>query len=219
MSMAIKIAKSGYQGDPGLFGFIGKALGGIGRVALGAAGGLLSGGPVGAIAGGLRAVIPSPRPPVLIASQPGGAGRGVVMTAANIPMVSSRPGTGLIAQAGIGTTIANRMPVPGIPMLPVGQPFGERGNTTQGMGVSGPLVGGPSGAACERGYHRNKTGYFTQRYGWIAPGAVCVRNRRRNPLNARALSRSLARITSAKKATAFLGRVSIRPRKGCRGCA
>jgi hypothetical protein len=133
------------------------------------------------------------------------------MTAANIPMVSARPGMSLAA--------IPKLPTPAFPMMPVGQPFGYGpGNQTQsGTGVTGPLVGTPSAVGCARGFHHNKTGYFTKRDGWIAPGTVCVKNRRRNPLNARALSRSMARLSSAKKATDFLKRVSIRPRK-CSGC-
>lgn len=42
-------------GDPGLFSFIGKALGSVAKVGLGAVGGLLTGGPLGAVAGGLGA--------------------------------------------------------------------------------------------------------------------------------------------------------------------
>ncbi|GAG96208.1 unnamed protein product, partial [marine sediment metagenome] len=37
-----------------------------------------------------------------------------------------------------------------------------------------------------------------------------VKNRRRNPLNPRALDRSLSRITSAKRASKKLSRVTIR---------
>ena len=63
------------------------------------------------------------------------------------------------------------------------------------------------------GYHLNKTGYWLKDGTYIAPGTKWVKNRRRNPGNMKALSRSLGRIKSAKRMTKALSAVSIR--KSC----
>lgn len=63
MSLQIRAytQRSGQMGDPGLFDVIGKALGGVVKVAGGAVGGFLSGGPLGAVKGGISALIPAPK--------------------------------------------------------------------------------------------------------------------------------------------------------------
>lgn len=66
-------------------------------------------------------------------------------------------------------------------------------------GVTGGSSSVAVPGACMRGYHLNKTGYWTSQ-GYVAPGTKLVRNRRRNPLNPRALSRSLSRITGFDRA-------------------
>jgi len=71
--------------------------------------------------------------------------------------------------------------------------------------------------ACPTGFHPNKTGYFTKgdcrtgtQAGFVEKGSKCVKNRRRNPLNARAADRAIGRIESAKRATKRLSRITIR---------
>jgi hypothetical protein len=96
-------------------------------------------------------------------------------------------------------------------------------------GITGPLMMNPAQAqpgtqlACgaPQGTHVNKTSYF-RRDGsgnamYVQKGTACVRNRRMNPLNPRALSRAMTRITSAKRAASCLGRITIRKSK-CRSC-
>lgn len=73
------------------------------------------------------------------------------------------------------------------------------------------LPGGATGMqGCGNGTRPNKSGYFLRDGSFIAPGTVCVKRRRMNPLNPRALSRSMRRIESAKRATAVLSRITIR---------
>jgi hypothetical protein len=60
------------------------------------------------------------------------------------------------------------------------------------------------GSGCAQGHHPNRSGYFT-RDGYVAKGTRCVRNRKRNPLNPRALDRSMSRLASAGKALKGLG--------------
>jgi hypothetical protein len=52
-----------------------------------------------------------------------------------------------------------------------------------------------------RGYHLNKTGYFLKSGQYVPPRSRYVRNRSRNPLNPRALRRSISRVDQ------FVGRV------------
>lgn len=188
MSAAIKAARmnhqmvrSGYRGDPGLFSFIGKAIKSVGKLIPGVstAINLVEG------AGSLLAGNGKPKNPS-IALKP--------LPASLAPQTNNQFGLVNIGQA----------PPPMI---------GPGGNTTQG-GTSGGTDWNSSSSetghtACRSGYHYNKTGYFTKRYGFIAKGTVCVKNRKRNPLNPRALSRSLARISSAKSAVRFLAGVEV----------
>jgi len=197
MSLAVKYSRSGvlkqqHRGDPGLFGFVGKALGGIAKLA-----GNILPGPIGLVAkgvGGLLAGNGKPQNPSLAAKP---------LPASVMPALYPQGQTfaaqpqgdqyGIINIGGSGG---------GVPQLPYGP-----GNTTQG-GFAGAIPA--TNGACPTGYHRNKVGYYSKKSGWVAAGSVCVKNRKRNPLNPRALSRSIARLHSAKNAAAFLSRVTIR---------
>lgn len=202
MSAAIKLSKANYRGDPGLFGFLGKALGTVGRGLVGAATGFVTGGPGGAIMGAARTVLGS-KPQVLMTASPS---PGTVLTAGNMPGLPALPGVGtppLAAQGG-GIMIGG----------PRGVQIGRYAPTYPTSGAGQPAQ---NGAGCLRGHHLNRTGYFTKSSGWVEKGTVCVRNRRRNPLNPRALSRAMSRLASAKKATDCLKRYSIREPK-CARC-
>lgn len=68
-----------------------------------------------------------------------------------------------------------------------------------GVGQLGPMpvsmapgAVAPGADGCPKGYHLNKSGYYT-RGGFVAPRSKCVRNRTTNPANARALRRALRR--------------------------
>jgi hypothetical protein len=191
VSGAIRIAKGQYRGDPGIFGSIGKLIGGVAKVA-----GNFLPGPLGMVAKGVAALA--------------GNGKPVNPSVAKAAPLS-------ISQAGFFPQQPDSTVTRGVSLFPGGPMVGTQvnhygGNTTQG----GTAAAHPHGA-CAPGYHTNKSGYYT-RNGYVAPGTKCVRNRKRNPLNPRALSRSMARISSAKKAARFLGAVSIREKgRGC-GC-
>jgi len=66
-----------------------------------------------------------------------------------------------------------------------------------------PMVGGP-------GYHLNKSSYFLMSGEFVPAESRWVKNRKRNPANARATSRAISRITGAKSYAKSLGRISIR---------
>jgi len=158
----------GVYGDPGLFGFLGKAVRGVAGVvsklgipgisgAAGLVGGLLGGGRVG--------------PGITPTFAPGG-----------MPMMYP-------AQAPMGAPLAGP--------LAAGQRFVPGGATGRGAG-------------CGVGTRPNKSGYWLKSGQYVAPETVCVKSRRMNPLNPRALSKAMRRIESAKRASSVLSRITIR---------
>jgi len=180
-----------YRGDPGLFGFIGKAIGGIAKVA-----GSLLPGPAGMIAqgvGGLLAGNGKPKNPSVAA----------IPLPATIMPTLSYAGTPPLAQEPDSVVSRGGLTMQG----PFGLGLQAGGSQTS---YYSPAPTGGAGVACQKGYHLNKSGFYSKSRGWVPAGSVCVKNRKRNPLNPRALSRSIARLHSAKNAAAFLSRVTIR---------
>lgn len=53
--------------------------------------------------------------------------------------------------------------------------------------------------ACPSGFHPNKSSYFLSDGTFVPEGSKCVKNRRRNPMNPRALDRAIGRLNSAKR--------------------
>jgi len=207
MSLANTIAKASYtgnghgpgmyMGDPGLFGDIWKGIRKVGGIATGIVGGL--GIPV--VSGVARTV--------------GGALFGPPgiqrYTGPMIPSFAPTPGTTTYAQGprgvpvGIASSFGARPGLAGFQMVPT-PGFGGAVERFLPGGATGFQQAGPPMS----GYHWNKSGYFLRDGTFVAPGTKMVRNRRRNPGNMRALSRSLGRIKSAKKMAATLSSVTIR---------
>ena len=148
--------------------------GGIGRgraVASGDPG--LFGGILGAVKGGLSSLVSGGNP---IAGAISGGTRGFRGPARNpSPMLST-------------------------PQLPAFVPGPGTGRV--GRGVQALLPGGKTGfeglEKAPSGYHWNKTGYFLRDGSYVAPGSKLVKNRRKNPLNVRALSRAISRVEGGK---------------------
>lgn len=74
---------------------------------------------------------------------------------------------------------------------------GPRGLTvgvqkTQTTAYTGSASVTPTSDGCPKGYHLNKTGYYTAS-GYIPPHSKCVRNRRMNVVNPKALRKSIRR--------------------------
>jgi hypothetical protein len=200
MSMALKASKSNagatyggafisrsqFQGDPGLFGFLGKAVGGIAKLA-----GKVLPGPVGIAAGAVGG---------LLAGSKAQQSPGIVQTTGGVLTRSTANG---------GWSGGFTLPLPGptgvkvnpLAIVPGGQPF------TQSV-ADRQITGG-----CPSGYHPNKSDYFLSNGTFVAKGSRCVKNRRRNALNPRAASRAISRIESAKKASTALDRVTVRCRR------
>lgn len=193
MSIQIALAKSRYQGDPGIFSAIGSALKGIVKVAGGAVSGLISGGPLGAISGaakGVASIISSPKP---------AAGMGTSLT---LPL--STPAISRIAQTSLPGTgrpsgvIGLQLPGGGALGFNTGAP--DVGISAGSVGGVGYYAGAPGTGIVKRG-HLNKTGYYLKDGTYIAPGTKVVPNRRMNPLNPQSLSKSIRRVSGFANAT------------------
>lgn len=175
-------------------GIIGGLVGGPAGIGAGIAiGGNLAGGTP---KGGSAIMRASPPIPSFNGTLPGYTGGGTMYPPPSVNITRAFPQLpGPVNQTGLVNIVR-----PG-----AGSTLGP-GNQTQ-SGPGNALVGRGAGTPCASGYHYNKTGYFSKRYGWIEKGTVCVKNRRRNPLNAKALNRAGRRIVSAKKAAHFLDRI------------
>jgi len=90
-------------------------------------------------------------------------------------------------------------PFPTIPAI--FDPIGMMPKLAQGLGMTTAAAGG----ACAKGYHLNRKPLAaSKRHGAVPAGAMCVRNRHINPLNAKAITRSLRRVKRARKLVAKL---------------
>lgn len=171
----------------GLFGTLGRIVGG-------AAKGFLTGGPLGAVggaAGGLFGGSGPTTPPIAPPPQVPQLGGAFPQQA---PPVTRSPGTGTRTFGGIQ--------------------FGplELGREVETFTPAGGMAGSP-GIGCPSGHRPNKTSYFLKDGTFVPKGSRCVKVRRRNPLNPRALSRAISRVESAKKAAKRTNRITIR--KAC----
>lgn len=114
-------------------------------------------------------------------------------------IVGSLPGgsTALNLVRGITSGGGGRSQLPAI-----GPPI----SFTQGVRRAGQALvpGGRTGfeglkVACESGFHANRSSYFLTDGTFIEKGSRCVKNRRRNPMNPRALDRAIRRVDSGKR--------------------
>jgi hypothetical protein len=80
--------------------------------------------------------------------------------------------------------------------------------------VQRALPGGQTGMmSCPAGHRPNKSSYFLKDGTYVEKGSVCVRIRRRNPFNPRALDRAMSRLESAGRGAKRLGFTAPSPRK------
>jgi len=197
MSMAIKAAK--FQGDPGLFGFIGRQARRLGGAALG----VIPGGGAVRTALGIGAGFLGGRVTPSAPRQFAVPGR-----FAGTQQAFARPGTGFRAPTAVTR-------VPGFAgALQRLLPGGKTGFET----VAAP---GVAPGIAPTGFHLNRTSYFLQDGTFVEKGSRFVRNRRRNPGNMRAADRAISRIESAKRMARRLSRITVRdrcpkPRRGSR---
>lgn len=141
----------------------------------------------------------------------GGAlsGIGGALSGGGTPLPTTTPTLPGGAAAGTGHGISSTGTGGGGCVTVLGQQFCLGGSVGGGSGftagggtgvaVGGMGGGGAAGSCATRGHHYNKRGYWTKQ-GYVAPGSKLVKNRRRNPLNPRALSHSLVRLTGFQRA-------------------
>jgi len=147
----------------------------------------------------------------------GKAVRGVtgIVSKLGIPGISGAAGlvSGLLAgRRGPGITpVATTMMASRFQAEQQGVPVGRRKTGLLALGQRMVPFGETGmGEGCGAGYRANKSGYYVQGGQYVEPGTVCVKRRRMNPLNPRALSKAMRRIESAKRATSVLNRITIR---------
>lgn len=196
MSLALDAAKAGTmmqttQAAPGVSAGI---FGTIGRVLGGAATGFLSGGPLGALGGAIGGIAGG-----------GGAmpGTGLPVTPPFVP-VGQQPVMPGPRQQDVLTRRFK-----GFQLGPL--EVGSEEELIQKLAADAAAVGAAAGGiGCPAGHRPNKTSYFLKDGTFVPKGSRCVKIRRRNPNNPRALSRAISRIESAKKAQKRISRVTIR---------
>lgn len=128
----------------------------------------------------------------------GGIKKGISAALGTVPVIGPA--------IAIGTTIAKRRGGAGAPAPPRPPPltFGGPGPiapSAAAVGVVGTTI------ACPSGFHANKSSYFTLA-GHVPKGSRCVRNRRRNPMNPRALDRAISRVDSGKRLQSKLASIT-----------
>lgn len=204
MSLALKASRGMTRGDPGLFGFLGN----VAKTVTGVASKVLP-GPLGGVAsvankalgGGSTANV---RPDILAWEQRTGKTHPSRMGVAKVHGGRAMPGTGV------------NLPFSGAQGAGIGTAFG-RLSFFEGSGVAQTQHDryrmNAAQLACPSGYKPNKSGYWLKSGQYVEPGTKCVRYRRRNPMNPKALDRAIGRIDSAKKLKDKLSRVTVRPKK------
>lgn len=98
-----------------------------------------------------------------------------------------------------GPGLQQPVPTPGL------QGFAQRAIPGGESGYTCPSAAG----GCPSGYRLNKTGYFRKKDGiWVEPKTRCVKIRRRNSMNPRALSRAISRVNGGKAIQAKLAQIT-----------
>lgn len=146
-----------------------RSQGSLTRTSMGQAGGLL--GTLGTIAKGALGFVT------------GGPVGAVAAVAPSLVPHETRSGAMTLTR---GPT-PSLMPMPGPPRL-----------APSVATASGPAIAATNGKVSHRGYHLNRSAYFLKDGTFVPEGSRWVKNRRRNPLNARALRRAVSRIDAGK---------------------
>lgn len=188
-----------YSGDPGFFSFVGglakKAVGvGLGAVPV-----------VGSsLQSGWRGLTGGPGQPGPVSSVPFR-----LQTPNQKASVLGLSGGGLSRFLGLSSDEQGTYD-PGGPQTP-GTGLVNRIQQIIPGGATGMVAAGRPA-----GYHANKSSYWLNDGTHVPAGTRWVKNRRRNPLNPRALSKAMGRVTSFKGAATAASRITIRKKKGCR---
>lgn len=197
-SLIGKVAKAG----------LGVVTGGVSNVVLDAAGTILNPGPA------------SSQPTYFPSSMPGTGGISPSsITSVLKQALPQRRTTSIVAQSP--SIFPTSLPTPDsikVSGSGIMSPIGSAGSASATAYFS-PTQAGAVQPCTLRGYHTNKTRYAVVNGGdpyVVEAGTKCVKNRRRNALNPRALNRAVSRVAAAKKYAKMLDRIEIKGRKGCR---
>jgi hypothetical protein len=112
--------------------------------------------------------------------------------------VSFIPGVGPIISTALDLIpgLGSKRPAPTLAPLPLLGPDRQIG-PPRAAGAAAITV--EPGIGCPKGYHANKSSYYLMDGSFVEKGTRCVKNRRRNPMNARALSRAISRVDGGKR--------------------
>lgn len=173
------------RGDPGLFGAIGKFVGGVaktvGKAALGAVGGAIKATPIG----------------------------GAVMNIISSPRVGAPVSRNIVAQQQPivlpNNPFAFGEPEPNVPVVTTG------GGGSPGTAVA---LCAPAGYHLNKSGYWKSDSDLLPGASWHPKGTVLVKNRRQNPFNPRAASRAMARMGSLYRAMKVLDKQMAKVARG-----
>jgi len=111
---------------------------------------------------------------------------------------------------GPGSIATGNVPRNGFKIPRMMDPLGFTGPSWFGGPAAAPTMTEAGCPANLSGYHLNKSDYFLKSGEFVPEGSRYVKNRKRNPANARATSRAISRVTGAKRYAQSLSRISIR---------
>lgn len=114
--------------------------------------------------------------------------------------VSFIPGVGPLISTGIDLVsgaLGGRKPAPIAALGPLPAIAGGLRAAPRAPGAAAIAV--EPGIGCPKGYHANKSAYYLMDGSFVEKGTKCVKNRRRNPMNARALSSAITRVNGGKR--------------------
>lgn len=151
----------------------------------------LFGGLIGGVKGAIGAVLKGGNPL-------SGAISGAVSGYKGTPSPSPRPQLPALPMPGVPSV---QLPVTVSNPVAAAIPFGS-------TGLSVEVPASMNGAGAPRGYHLNKSAYWLRDGTFVPARSRYVKNRRRNPLNPRALRSAVQRIDAGKKWQGTLSEIS-----------
>lgn len=110
-------------------------------------------------------------------------------------------------------------PFTGPSTVPFGPVQGPGFPAQAGGGGRGSSIPCPVGAECPSGFRKNKSSYFLKNGTFVMPGTRCVKIRRLNPGNGRAVRRAIRRENSFVKLAVGTGLVAVPKAKRVRKAA
>ncbi|MHC4648428.1 MAG: hypothetical protein ACYTBJ_23460 [Planctomycetota bacterium] len=208
--MSLQIQSSKAMGDPGIFGAIGRGISRVAKTAVGIAGEVLP-GPAGTIARAAGRTLWKPSVAARAQPRTGTAAAAVPVrralpTARPLARLPFRPPVTVDFNGARPSGVIDQRVLPAI-------------DETQLFKDVTPAV------SCPKGFKPNKSTYYRRvltpggppegQLVLVTPGSRCVRIRKRNAANPRAMDRALGRIKSGKRFARKMGQVTVRDPCSC----